>query len=91
MSTAPPPQNGSTLSKGDPPRAGLSIPVPVHPTETHLPRSDVRLLLCHGGIIEVLGVPLQGPRTLEAMLKTLEIWKPTIVKGKPEYQFNPRP
>ena len=57
----------------------LKIPVPVHPTEQILPRSDIRLKLCGGEVVEILGMPIQGWRTWEALVATFEIWKPTSV------------
>ena len=65
----------------------FAVPSPVYPTEKDLPRSDLRLRLCGGEIVEVLNVPLQGPKTLAALLKTLELWKPVIVGPEPEYHI----
>ena len=63
-----------------------SIYVPVHPTEQHLPRSTLRLQVKEG-VIEVGGIPLQGPKTLESLLKILDIWKPNIVLPAEDYQI----
>lgn len=65
------------------------IPVPVHPTEVDLPRSTLRLQL-EGQVAELHGVPLQGVKTIESILATLEIWKPTIIKDDPS-PFRPLP
>lgn len=56
----------------------LKIPVPVHPSEQALPRSDLRLKLCGGEVVEILGMPIQGCRTWESLVATFEIWKPII-------------
>ena len=64
-----------------------NIQVPIHPTEQALPRSDVRLRLSGGEVVEMLGVPLQGPRTLESVLRIWEIWKPNIVVPDLDYQL----
>ena len=65
----------------------FAIQVPVHPTEKHLPRSDLRYKLLDGGVVELLNMPVQGPKTLESLLAILEIWKPTIVTPDLEYQI----
>ncbi len=65
---------------------GFQIPVPVHSTEKHLPRSDLRLLL-GGQVVEIMNVPLQGPKTLESLLDTLKIWKPNITVPALDYQI----
>ncbi len=65
----------------------FSIPCPVHPTEKHLPRSDIRYKSLDGQVIEILNVPVQGVKTLEALLATLEIWKPVIVAPELDYQI----
>ena len=68
-----------------------SIPCPVHPDDMSLPRSDIRLLLCGGETVEILRLPIQGRRTLENFLATLEIWKPNIVRAQVEMPFHPIP
>ena len=55
-----------------------TIPCPIHPDDKNLPRSDVRLQLTGGEVVEFLGVPIQGYHTLENMLAVMEIWKPNI-------------
>ncbi len=56
-----------------------TIPFPIHPTEHDLPRSTIRLKLCGGKVAEIHDVPIQGRRTLTALLATLEIWRDSIV------------
>ena len=64
----------------------FAIPIPVHPDERHLPVSCVRLLL-GSGIVE-LNVPVQGPKTLQNVIDTLVIWKPTIVVPNPGEHYS---
>ena len=65
----------------------LRISSPVHPLDAHLPRSDIRLELSEGNVIEILNFPLQGLRTIENLQVTLELWKPNLVKPELEYQI----
>ena len=67
-----------------------SIPCPIHPDDARLPRSNIRLRLCGGEMVEILGVPIQGVKTLENILATLELWKPNIVKVEAGLAVQPR-
>lgn len=62
----------------------LAIPIPVHPNDKDLPISCVRLQL-PGGTVAELNLPIQGQRTLQNAIDTLQIWKATIVT--PDAQF----
>jgi hypothetical protein len=55
-----------------------TIPIPIHPDDKDLPPSLIRLRLPSGKVAS-LYIPLQGEKTLDNAIKTLELWKPTLV------------
>jgi hypothetical protein len=61
----------------------ISIPVPIHPSEMDLPRSIINYQLPSGRVVAFGGLPLQGPKTLQAVIDTLEIWKPNLCGEEP--------
>jgi hypothetical protein len=61
----------------------ISIPVPIHPSEMTLPRSIINYQLPSGRVVAFGGLPLQGPKTIQAVIDTLEIWKPSLVGEDP--------
>lgn len=63
----------------------IVIPIPVHPDDKDLPLSVVQLKLSKG--VFVLTFPMQGRKTIQNIIDTLEIWKPTIVTPDPFYEI----
>lgn len=56
----------------------IIIPIPLAPEDRDLPISCVRLKLQSGGIFE-MNIPLQGRKTINNTIATLELWKDTLV------------
>ncbi len=55
------------------------IPIPVDPSEQDLPRSFIQIKL-RSGVFSMSGIPLQGRKTIQNILDTLEIWEPLLVR-----------
>lgn len=64
----------------------LIIPIPVHPEDAHLPLSFVQIKLPSGAVAQAT-FPIQGARTIDAMIAILEIWKPTLVFPHSEFSI----
>jgi len=61
----------------------IEIPIPIHPSERDMPRSLINYQLPSGKVVTLNGLPMQGPKTIQAIKDTLEIWKPSIVCDDP--------
>lgn len=64
----------------------VEIPIPVHPDDADLPTSIVQLKLPSGGVVAIQ-FPMQGRKTIQNIIDTLEIWKPTICQPAPSYEI----
>lgn len=56
----------------------ITIPIPLHPNDRELPLSVIQLKL-PSGAVAALTLPIQGERTLGNAIKTLMVWKDSIV------------
>lgn len=56
----------------------IEIPFPIDPSERNLPRITVQFQLS-SGVFSIIGFPIQGRKSIQNILDTLEIWKPTLV------------
>jgi hypothetical protein len=67
----------------------MEFTIPVHPDEKHLPRSYIQFQTSEGEVIVLAGVPMNGPKTLKMISKTLDVWKPALVRPEPpELEFS---
>jgi hypothetical protein len=68
------------------PETYLTIEVPIHPDDRHLPLSTINIRLPSGKLAGFC-LPIQGEKTLDTAIAILNLWRPTLVVADSGYSI----